>query len=163
MDYLFTVLLEQDLCIIKGVFQHHICSQPQANFISWRYLETRGWGEDQLCVALSQKSPLPWHRPALIGGTGSPLSPQPEQCSVNTKRIWKQIWESRTNLLLFSQLGDHCEAALNVRDLENNRQLLIRIDALDVQLSTCDFSFLLREARLPSMNLYFWWIWGKRG
>ena len=132
MDYLFTVLLEQDLCIIKGVLQHHICSQPQANFISWRYLETRGWGEDQLYVVLSQKSPLPWHRPALIGGTGSPLSPQPEQCSVNTKRIGKQIWESRTNLLLFSQLGDHCEAALNVRDLENNRQLLIMIDYLDV-------------------------------
>ena len=30
-----------------------------------------------------------------------------------------------------------------------------------MQVKTCDFSFLLLEARLPSMNLYFWWIWEK--
>ena len=40
--YLFTVFLEQDLRIIKGVLQHHICSKPKANLVGWWYLK-RKW------------------------------------------------------------------------------------------------------------------------
>ena len=67
------------------------------------------------------KLPWLWRTPALTAETGSPLSPQPEESD-----HWGQLKVSCytesdfIHLLLFSQLGDHRQAAFDVGNLRDN-------------------------------------------
>ena len=62
-----------------------------------------------------RKLPWPWHKPALTTETGFPSSPQPEE----GKYLRTPSSALTIHLLLFSQLGDHCQAAFYVRNLQD--------------------------------------------